>query len=87
VRFFVIIFKIGTLFAPLKIFGPLAFLLFTLASMWYGYTFSSMGRFTNMSALLYTGAIMVFLMGLISEQITTLLYKDSGARRRDDRRP
>jgi glycosyltransferase involved in cell wall biosynthesis len=75
VRFLVIIFKIGTLFSPLKVFGPLAFLLFTLASMWYGYTFSSEGRFTNMSALLYTGAVMVFLMGLISEQITQIIYQ------------
>ena len=33
-------------------------------------------RFTNMSALLYTGSIMIFLMGLISEQITALMYKE-----------
>ncbi|MCH7305963.1 hypothetical protein MMP74_16545, partial [Acinetobacter sp. NIPH 1869] len=33
-------------------------------------------RFTNMSALLYTGSVMVFLMGLISEQITALMYKE-----------
>lgn len=76
-RFLLIIFKIGTLFSPLKIFAPLALFMFALASAWYGYTFVTMGRFTNMSALLYTGAVMIFLMGLISEQITTLLYKDS----------
>lgn len=75
-RFLLIIFKIGTLFSPLKIFAPLALFMFALASAWYGYTFATMGRFTNMSALLYTGAVMIFLMGLISEQITTLLYKD-----------
>jgi len=39
-------------------------------------TFTSIGRFTNMSALLYSGSVMVFLMGLISEQITALMYKD-----------
>jgi hypothetical protein len=44
---------------------------------WYGYTLYEYNRFTNMSALLYTGSIMVFLMGLISEQITSLMYKDS----------
>lgn len=77
-RFLLIIFKIGTLFSPLKLFAPLAAIMFTLASVWYGYTFISIGRFTNMSALLYTGSVMIFLMGLISEQITALMYKDNG---------
>ena len=74
-RFLVIIFKIGTLFSPLKIFIPIALLMFLLASAWYGYTFSTIGRFTNMSLLLYTGGVMVFLMGLIFEQITALMYR------------
>jgi len=77
VRFFLIIFKIATLYSPLKMFLPFAILLFILATSWYGYTLYEFGRFTNMSALLYTGSIMVFLMGLISEQITALMYKDS----------
>ncbi|WP_166168608.1 glycosyltransferase family 2 protein [Acinetobacter sp. SA01] len=75
VRFFLIIFKIATLFSPLKMFLPIAVLLFMMATGWYGYTLYEYGRFTNMSALLYTGSIMVFLMGLISEQITALMYK------------
>ena len=74
-RFLLIIFKIGTLFSPVKIFAPVALAMFLLASGWYGYTLYSFGRFTNMSALLYSGAVMVFLMGLISEQITALMYK------------
>lgn len=77
-RFLLIIFKIGTLYSPLKLFAPLAAVLFALATLWYGYTFTTIGRFTNMSALLYTGSVMVFLMGLISEQITALMYKDGG---------
>lgn len=75
-RFLLIIFKIGTLYSPLKLFAPLAGLLFGMATLWYGYTFVDVGRFTNMSALLYTGSVMIFLMGLISEQITALMYKD-----------
>lgn len=75
-RFVLIIFKIATLYSPLKMFLPFALLLFTLATGWYGYTLYEYNRFTNMSALLYTGSIMVFLMGLISEQITSLMYKD-----------
>ncbi|WP_151961542.1 glycosyltransferase family 2 protein [Acinetobacter bereziniae] len=75
VRFFLIIFKIATLYSPLKMFLPFAIILFIFATGWYGYTLYSFGRFTNMSALLYTGSVMIFLMGLISEQITALMYK------------
>ena len=77
-RFLLIIFKIGTLYSPLKLFAPIAALAFVLGSLWYGYTLGTEGRFTNMSALLYTGSVMIFLMGLISEQITALMYKDRG---------
>lgn len=75
-RFLLIIFKIGTLYSPLKLFAPIAAAGFALASVWYGYTLGTEGRFTNMSALLYTGSVMIFLMGLISEQITALMYKE-----------
>ena len=77
IRFFLIIFKIATLFSPLKMFLPIAVVLFLIATSWYGYTLYEFNRFTNMSALLYTGSVMIFLMGLISEQITALMYKDS----------
>ena len=76
VRFFLIIFKIATLFSPLKMFLPIAVVLFLMGTGWYAYTLFEFHRFTNMSALLYTGSIMIFLMGLISEQITALMYKE-----------
>lgn len=76
-RFLLIIFKIGTLYSPLKLFAPIAAVIFALATFRYGYTFAMQGSFTNMSALLYTASVIVFLMGLISEQITALMYKDS----------
>lgn len=75
-RFLLIIFKIGTLFSPMKIFAPVALLMFMLGTGWYAWTFFTMHRFTNMSALLYTGSVITFMMGLISEQITALMYKD-----------
>jgi glycosyltransferase involved in cell wall biosynthesis len=77
VRFLLIIFKIGTLYSPLKLFVPVALLFFVIATGWYVHTFFTIGRFTNMSVLLYTGSVMVLLMGLISEQITALMYRDS----------
>jgi glycosyltransferase involved in cell wall biosynthesis len=78
VRFLLIIFKIGTLYSPLKIFFPFALLQFSLGAGYYAYTFLMYHRFTNMSALLLTSSITVFLMGLVSEQITSLLYSKIG---------
>lgn len=75
VRFLLIIFKIGTLYSPLKLFAPVASAMFLLATGWYAHTLIDQGRFTNMSTLLYTGSVITFLMGLISEQITALMYK------------
>lgn len=75
IRFLIIIFKIGTLFSPLKVFAPVSLGLFLTGVFYYLYTFLGDGRFTNMGVLLFTTSIIVFLMGLISEQITALLYK------------
>jgi glycosyltransferase involved in cell wall biosynthesis len=77
VRFLLIIFKIATLYSPLKLFLPvsLSFLGFGLG--YYLYTFLTAHRFTNMSALLLSAGVIVFLIGLISEQITALTYKRS----------
>lgn len=75
-RFLLIIFKIATLYSPLKLFAPLSALFFLASTLWYVHTFISIGRFTNMSALLYTASLLIFLMGLVSEQITTLMYKE-----------
>ena len=77
VRFMVIIFKIATLYSPLKIFLPISAGFFATGLGWYVYTFLAMGRFTNMSMLLLSAAVIVFLIGLISEQITALTYSRS----------
>lgn len=74
-RFLVIIFKVATLYAPLKIFAPVSGLFFTLGLGYYAYTYTTTGRFTNMSMLIISAAVIVFLIGLISEQITALTYK------------
>jgi len=76
-RFFLIIFKIGTLFSPLKIFAPTSLFFFLMAAIYYFHTYLTDGRFTNMGALLFTTAVLIFLMGLVSEQITSLMYKDT----------
>ncbi len=76
-RFMAIIFKIATLYAPLKIFVPFSGLFFVMGGGWYAYTFVTMQRFTNMSMLLFSASVIVFLIGLISEQITALTYSKS----------
>lgn len=74
VRFLVIIFRVGTLYSPLKIFLPISLAFFTMGLGYYLYTYINFGRFTNMSALLFITSVLVFLIGLVSEQITNLLY-------------
>lgn len=79
-RFLLIIFKIGTLYSPLKFFLPISLSFFLTGLGYYLYTFITEHRFTNMSALLLTTSVLIFLIGLISEQITMLIYKDSDQR-------
>lgn len=77
VRFFLIVFKIGTLYAPIKIFFPFSIASFLIGVSYYAYTYATMGRFTNMSALLFITSVLIFLIGLIAEQITMLLYSQN----------
>jgi glycosyltransferase involved in cell wall biosynthesis len=73
-RFLIIIIKIATLFSPLNVFLPVCFFFFFLGIVNYAYTYLAQGRFTNMSALLFITSVILFMMGLISEQITQLRY-------------
>ncbi|MDH3612233.1 MAG: glycosyltransferase family 2 protein [Gammaproteobacteria bacterium] len=77
VRFLVIIFKIATLYSPLKIFLPISGVFFATGLGYYAYTYFTAGRFTNMSLLVISAAVIIFLIGLISEQITALTYSKS----------
>ena len=80
IKFLLIIFRVCTLYSPLKLFFPLALLQFALGFGYYLFTFLSAPRFTNMSALLLTSALTTFLIGLVSEQMTTMLYKHEETR-------
>lgn len=79
VRFLLIIFKIGTLYSPLKVFVPTAVFFFALGLIRYLYTYLHNGTFTNMSVLLFITGALVFLLGLISEQIANLMYAHTDA--------
>ena len=75
-RFLIIILKIGALFSPMRFFLPISGLLFFTGIAYYGYTFFNWGRLTNMSAILVLSSLFTFLIGIISEQISALHYKD-----------
>ena len=74
-KFLLIIVKIATLFAPLRIFLPISLSLLGAGCLLYAYTYSVAQRFTNMSALLFSTAVIVFMMGLVSEQISQMRYE------------
>lgn len=74
-RFLIIISKIATLFSPLKVFFPASLALFLLGLGYGLYKVIALGqRYGPTSAMLMTIAGVVFLMGLVSEQITQLRY-------------
>ncbi|HEV2539603.1 MAG TPA: glycosyltransferase family 2 protein [Frateuria sp.] len=74
-RFLLIIFKIATLYSPLKLFAPASVVFFLLGCLNYFWTYHYYGRLTNGSTLLWSAGVIVFLIGLVSEQITALTYR------------
>lgn len=76
-RFFIIILKIGTLFSPMRLFLPVSGSVFITGISYYAYTYFNFARFTNMSALLILSSLIIFLIGIVSEQISALHYKQT----------
>ena len=76
-RFFLIILRIATFFAPLRVFVPLSVAMGAAAILWYAFTFLTTGRLTNMTVVLLTQATVVFVLGLISEQVNALRFDRS----------
>lgn len=78
IRFLLIIFKVGTLYSPLKVYFPVSVVVAGLGLLNYALTVMSTGwRFTNMSTMLILAGMVVFLIGLLSEQLTNLQFKDN----------
>jgi glycosyltransferase involved in cell wall biosynthesis len=75
VRFILIIARIATIFSPFRVFLPLSLLLFVVGVIYYLYWFVVAHRFTNMALLLILMSVIVFLLGLVSEQISQLRFE------------
>jgi glycosyltransferase involved in cell wall biosynthesis len=72
IRFLLIITKIATLFSPFRVFLPVSVFFFLAGMTNYIYTYVMERRFTNMSVFLLTTSVIVFMLGLVSEQIALL---------------
>ncbi len=78
VRFLLIITKIATLFSPFRVFLPVSIFFFLAGMSNYVYTYFTEGRFTNMSVFMFTTAVIIFMLGLVSEQIALLRMERHG---------
>ena len=80
VRFFLIIAKIATLFSPFRVFLPVSAFFLLTGVGYYLYTYTTEHRFTNMGVFLLTTAVIIFMLGLVSEQIALLRMEQHAAR-------
>jgi len=74
-KFLIIIFKIVTLFSPLRIFLPISLAAFGVGFSYMAWTIATQHHVTNSSVLLILFAVVVFLVGLVSEQISALRFE------------
>ena len=73
-RFLLILLKIVTLFSPLRIFLPLSVLSFAVGSIYGVWNLIATGKIPNGAVILILFAVIVFLVGLVSEQVASLRF-------------
>jgi glycosyltransferase involved in cell wall biosynthesis len=76
-RFSIILYKLATLYSPLKIFMPLALLHFLAAFSSWVYNYYYHEVLISTGSVFFTTGILILVMGLVSEQITIFLYQTS----------
>lgn len=74
-KFLLIVLKVITIFSPLKIFVPVSASAFLLGVIYAAWTVTTEGKIANGSVVLLMFAVFVFLVGLVSEQISTLRFE------------
>lgn len=75
VGFFLILLKIITLFSPLRIFLPISIASFAIGAAYGIWTILTQSHVTNSSVLLILLSVVIFLVGLVSEQISALRFE------------
>jgi hypothetical protein len=75
VGFFLILLKVITIFSPLRIFLPVSVAAFLLGAGYAGWTIATQSHVTNSSVLLIILSVLILLIGLISEQISSLRFE------------
>ena len=75
VRFLLIIFKVATLYSPLRIFIPISLLVFFVGFAYYLFKYITFGVLSSGTVIIIVTSVMIFLMGLISEQISQLQFR------------
>ena len=71
-NFFLILLKVITIFSPLRIFAPVSAAAFLLGAAYGAWTIVTQSHVTNSSVLLILLSVVILLVGLVSEQISTL---------------
>ena len=71
-NFFMILLKVITIFSPLRIFAPISAGAFLLGAAYGGWTIATQSHVTNSSVLLILLSVVILLVGLVSEQISSL---------------
>jgi glycosyltransferase involved in cell wall biosynthesis len=74
-KFLMIVLKIVTLFSPLRVFMPISLTAFAAGAGYAVWTIATQSHVTNSSVLLIMLAVIVFLVGLVSEQIAALRFE------------
>jgi glycosyltransferase involved in cell wall biosynthesis len=74
-KFFLIIVKIVTFFSPLRVFLPVSIACFSVGALYAAWTIATQSHLTNSSVLLIVVSVVIFLMGLVSEQIAALRFE------------
>jgi glycosyltransferase involved in cell wall biosynthesis len=74
-KFLLILLKVITIFSPLRIFAPVSAISFALGALYGAWNFVYHARIPNGAVLLLMFSVMVLLVGLVSEQISTLRFE------------
>lgn len=74
-KFLMIILKVVTLFSPLRVFLPISVVSFVLGTAYALWTVASQSKIPNGAVLLIMFSVIVFLVGLVSEQISALRFE------------